>query len=174
MKTTSATVMLPLALASILGLSGCGKIRQLLFEKAAEKAIETGTGGQVDLSSSSGTITITDPNTGAKVQGGNAAKLPDGWPAKVPVYPGSTIQASLGTPSGKTVMLVTKDDVAKVSAFYKSALSSMKMQADMDVGTGRVTSYKDGNTTVGVTITGGSTGPGSGGCAINLSVNTGP
>jgi len=158
-------VVVLFTMGSLLLASGCSKIREKLFEKA----VETQTGGEVDLSSSSGGVTVKDPKTGAAVQAGSAAKLPDGWPSKVPPYPGGTIQAAMSSPNGKTVILVTNDTPAQVHAFYKDKLGGMKLQADVDLGSGKVLTYKDGATTVSCTIAANSGGSG-GATSVTLSV----
>lgn len=158
-------VVVVFAMGSLLVASGCSKIREKLFEKA----VETSTGGEVDLSSSSGGVTVKDPKTGAAVQTGSAAKLPDGWPSKVPTYPGATIQAAMASPNGKTVVLVTNDSPAQVHAFYKDKLGGMKLQADIDMGAGKVLTYKDGATTVSCTI-GANSGSTAGSTSVTLSV----
>lgn len=72
------------------------------------------------IDTSSGGTTVTDPKTGTTVTSGAAVKLPAGWPANVPVYPGATIRNALASLSGKTATLVTKDPAAKVADFYKT------------------------------------------------------
>jgi hypothetical protein len=79
------------------------------------------------------------------------AKVPDGWPSNVPVYNGS-ITAGMASPNGKTVVVTTSDSPSAVHDFYKSKLSSMKLQSDLDVGTAKVLVFRDGKTTISVNI----------------------
>lgn len=62
-------IALGLVLAALSALNGCNRVKEKLAEKAAEKAaekvVEQATGAEVDLGSSSGSVTVRDPKTGA-------------------------------------------------------------------------------------------------------------
>jgi hypothetical protein len=138
-----------LLLLCILPLVGCGKIR----EKLAGKAIETGTGGDVKISS--GGATVHDSKGGGTVSMGTDAKLPDDWPSNVPLYGGAKITAAMASPNGKTVMFETKDPPAKVADFYKEKLASLTKVTELDLGgTTRQLVFRDGKKTVQLSITG--------------------
>lgn len=97
-----------LVLATSALLVGCDKIQEKLAQKAAEKAVESASGGSVAINNgTSGGVTVTDPSTGATAVSGATVKLPAGWPANVPIYPGAAIRNALTSPSGKTVTLAT-------------------------------------------------------------------
>jgi hypothetical protein len=130
--------LLVLVSLSCLPLFGCDAIRERLAGKAKEKAVETTTGGDVKISSGTSGV-----GTGA---------LPAGWPASVPQYPGSKVASSMGTPQGKTAILETTDAPSAVASFYKSALSGMKLQADVDMGSNKVLTFNKGPQNVSITV----------------------
>ncbi len=137
-----------LVLVALSLVTGCGKIREKLAQKAAEKAVETSTGGDVKISS--GGVTVKDAKGGGAATFGDSAKLPDGWPSDVPAYPDAKIVASMATPQGKTTVMETKDAPAKVADFYKSKLSSFARQSDVDAAGVRQLVYKSGSRTIQV------------------------
>lgn len=155
-------VLLAVALAS----TGCGKIREKLAQKAAEKAIERSTGGEVQLGGSSGTVTVKDAKGGAQAQFGAGAKLPDDWPAKVPAYPGATVIASASTPNGKTAQMSSKDAPDKVFDFYKSKMSGLTKTGEVNLPNMRTMALKDGASTISITVMNGE----AGGSTISLSI----
>ncbi len=140
-----------LALCLLLLVTGCDRIQEAIANKAAEKAVESASGGPVKIDTSSGGTTVTDPKTGATVTSGAAIKLPAGWPASVPVYPGATVRNALTSPSGKTATLVTKDAPAKVADFYKTK-SGLKLESDLDLGQQHILVFKNGKGTVTVSL----------------------
>src|SRR4051812_26027482 len=108
-----AALVLCLIATTTLASTGCAKLREKLQGKQHDPDTETTT------TAAGGGGTITTGGT----------KLPEGWPASVPAYPGATITAAMATPQGKTAVMTTKDSPAKVHDFYKEKLSSsMKVQ----------------------------------------------
>lgn len=142
--------------ASLLGGTGCSKIQEKITEKvaekAAEKAVEAQTGGKVDIDSNNGSMKIKDEKTGAVVEWGTQAKLPDGWPSDVPIYPGAAIRGSLSVKDGMSVNLETTDSVDKVSSFYEAKFSGFKKELAMASGETKVTSYSKEKRQVTLTI----------------------
>lgn len=132
-----------IALVSLSLLSGCDKLTEKLGQKAAEKAIEGASGGDVKVDTSNGGVTVTDKKTGAVSQAGVAAKLPDGWPSSVPIYPGSVVRTAMVASGGKTVTLSVKDPPAKVVEFYKK--SSLELESEMDLGGQHMMNFKNGS-----------------------------
>ena len=100
-------------------LFGCQKAA----EKAAEKMVEAQSGGRISADISGGDVTVTDKETGAKMTMGEHAAMPEGWPADMPQYPGSTVLQSMtqDSPQGKHlhVMLHTQDSPKTVLDYYK-------------------------------------------------------
>ncbi|CAN5901984.1 hypothetical protein BH11MYX4_BH11MYX4_57460 [soil metagenome] len=148
---------LSLVLVTSFALVGCDKIQEKVAQKAAEKAVESASGGSVAVTNgTSGGVTVTDPSTGATAVSGAAVKLPAGWPANVPIYPGAAIRNALTSPSGKTVTLATKDTSAKFADCYKTK-SGLKLENDMDLGQQHMLMFKNGKGSVVVTL--GQAGP---------------
>jgi hypothetical protein len=83
------------------GIAGCGNAA----EELTERAIEEGTGGDVEIGDDG--VTITDEE-GNEVAIGDAAEVPETWPDDVPVPTGSIVSSS--TAGGTTTLLVTVDE----------------------------------------------------------------
>jgi hypothetical protein len=86
------------AAALALGVAGCGNAA----EELTERAIEEGTGGDVEIDDDGFTFTDEEGN---EVAVGDAAEVPENWPDDVPVPTGSIVSAS--TAGGTTTLLVT-------------------------------------------------------------------
>lgn len=147
-STTTLVAVLALALST----TGCKKIKEKLAEKAAEKVIETATGAEeVDLNGSSGGVTVKDAKGGV-VKVGTTAKLPEDWPASVPIYPSSTVVASMSANDAKIVHLQTKASVEDVATFYKQKMGGFTKEAELDLGDSKTLGYKKEKESVGIVI----------------------
>lgn len=127
-------------------LSGCQSIAEKITEKAVEVAIETKTGGDVDIDTSKqGAFSIKTKNEkGEEVTlDGQSGKVPDNWPKDIPAYPGAKVTASLLTGKNGMLMLETGDSTEKVLAFYKANVGSMKEEANMNAGGTSIVTYSD-------------------------------
>jgi DNA-binding NarL/FixJ family response regulator len=117
--TKVRTILILVLAAMAVMVFGCQKAA----EKAAEKMIEAQSGGKVSADISGGKVTVTDKETGAESVVGTGAKMPEGWPASMPQYPGSTVMQSVtqDAPEGKMlhVMMTTQDSPKAVLDFYK-------------------------------------------------------
>ncbi|MBN1654415.1 MAG: hypothetical protein JXA30_11655 [Deltaproteobacteria bacterium] len=119
---------------------GCDKAKDAIAEKAAEKLtekmIEKETGKKVDIESSDKSISIkTTDKKGNEVRLETGAQLPQDWPKKIPVYPGAEIEHSLAVSKRNyTISMLTSDSQSKVIEFYRSKLSELKQEAQMDMG----------------------------------------
>ena len=157
---------LALFLSALVLVTGCSKIREKLEEKAAEKvaekAIESSSDGDksVDLSSSSGGITVKDKKTGAVVRAGEGAKLPDDWPSsRVPIYPGSKVRLAASSPEGKSVQLMSTDKPEAIMAWYKSKMP--KPTSNLDMGKMKSLQLNDKDAAIAVMIVGGDSDEGT-------------
>ncbi len=130
--------------------SGCDKLAEKLGRKAAEKAVEGASGGDVKVDTSGGDVSITDKKTGTTSTGGENVKLPAGWPSNVPIYPGARIGHAMTSGTTKSATLLTKDPPAKVVDFYKKC--GLKLESDMNLGALQNLSFKNGNGTVNVIV----------------------
>ncbi len=105
--------------------AGCQQAAQKAAEGMAERAIEAQSGGKISADISGDTVTITDKETGGEtlVQTGKGGqRMPEGWPAELPKYPGSTILSSTRQEADEGVafhvMLHTSATAAEVADFY--------------------------------------------------------
>jgi len=108
-----------LALALSAPSFGCQKIKDKIQEKALEKAGVEKTGdGQ--------NITFKGQQPGEQLTFGNTQKIPDGFPADVPIYPGAKVLASaVSQQHGADTFSVTftvNDPVSNVVEFYNSKI----------------------------------------------------
>ena len=126
--------------------SGCDK----LAEKLGNKAVEGATGGDTKVDTANGSVTVTDKKSGIASTGGDNVKLPAGWPASVPIYPGAKIGNATVSGPNKTATFVTKDPPAKVADFYKK--SGLTLENDVDLGPMRTISFKNGKGSVNVIL----------------------
>ena len=129
----SARSLACVALVSLV--QGCQTITEKLTEKAVEAAIETQTGGDVDIKAGEGVTFKSKDSKGEEVViQSQTGKIPDAWPKDIPAYPGAKVNASLMSGKNGMLMLETTDPSEKVLAFYKSSLSGMKEHAIMNAG----------------------------------------
>ena len=126
-----------------------------LAERAEERAIEKGTGGQVQIDDQKGTFTVvTDAGT---VTMGSSATLPDDFPRSVPIYPHATPSFAAKSRDGKgkaawSVMLETADSKDQVAAFYKSSLTGFTQASTMDMGQSTMSVYQSAKYDVSLMI----------------------
>ncbi|MCL5269239.1 MAG: hypothetical protein M1457_01470 [bacterium] len=116
--------LLCLMVVSMLAVGGCGKKAE---EKMMEKAIEQDTGDKANVDLSKNKVTI-ESKDGGKIEiasgGDTSLKVPDDFPKDVFVYPGAKVEASIKTPDGVQLTLVTSDAMAKVTDAYKAKMKA--------------------------------------------------
>lgn len=139
------------SLALVIGVLGSGltalgcdliteKITQKVTEKAIERTIEEKTGGEVQVNEGS----LSFKNDKGTVALGAGAKVPDGWPQDVPLYPGAKVTAAMSNEAQIVLGLETSDSPEQAVAFYKDKLSGMKQEAAMNTTQQQMLVYKDG------------------------------
>jgi len=71
-------------------------------------------------------FTMTTPEGTLTTSSGKSAKVPDGFPKDVPIYPGAEVVSatSMAQMGMASVQLSTGDGVAKVAAYYKRELAA--------------------------------------------------
>jgi hypothetical protein len=107
--------------AAVLVLTGCGQAA----EKAAESAIESASGGDVQVDIGDQTMTFTDEEEGVRVQGGEGTQLPAAFPADLPTPPNGQLMSAAETPDGVSVVwTATGLDVASFDAYVASVRSA--------------------------------------------------
>lgn len=144
--SSRACVALVIA-AGCLG-SGCDliteKITQKVAEKAIEHTIEKQSGGDVQVDTSNGSVSVKSDKGTVEISGAGA-KLPDTWPKDVPLYPGATITMAISNDKQHMLGLETADSPEQAVAFYKDKLASMKQEVAMSTPQQEMLAYEDGN-----------------------------
>lgn len=129
--------------------AGCQKATEAAVNAALAKD-----GVQVNTNGESGTITSKDGTLTFNT--GGDAKLPADFPADVPLYAGAKLVSTMTLPTGMTVAQETGDALAKVAAFYKSAMTGKGWKQEVEVngeGSAMLT-YSQDKKTLQVTIGG--------------------
>lgn len=114
MNKSTAVLLAPLLTLSVMGF-GCNpfagvqeKINQKIGETVAEKIIEAGSGGKLDVEAEGGGFSFKDPKTGEVVSLGTNVKIPAGFPTDIPVYQDAKPSiASLSSDKMRAVLAVT-------------------------------------------------------------------
>jgi hypothetical protein len=148
--TRRAVVLVALALTA----SGCGKLREKLFEKKVEQA--TGSKVTVDESGRVNLLSKDDAGHETHVQFGDGTSLPADFPKAVPIFPGAKVIAvvSMGRKDAYLVTLDTTAPAEDVSAYYKKNLKGFKGESDIALGKTRMlTLAEPGGLNVSLTIT---------------------
>jgi len=98
---------------------GCKKLKESIEEKAMEKAgLE-----KTERDDQGQTFTFKGNKPGEEVTFGTTQKIPDNFPADVPVYPGAKVMAAAASGQDTfSITLTTNDPVAKVVEFYNSKI----------------------------------------------------
>jgi|SRR3989344_2988291 len=172
-KKTLWIVLLVILVLLIIGGFVVTRVIGAIGRKVIETAIEKGTEGDADVNFSNGEVTIQS-DKGSVTYG--STKLPDDWPADVPVYPSAMIGfsgSSLGTEDTKmTAMIqsVTEDSVESVMNFYKKEIVSKGWKitgTQATAGTSVIVAEKDTRALAIQVVTDGSSGS-----SITISVGT--
>ncbi|MBN2081636.1 hypothetical protein JW859_05435 [bacterium] len=126
-------IIILIAAAGLLVLAGCNRLGEKAGERIAERAMERATGEKVDIDvNQDGGATITHTEDGSVTTLGADAKLPAGWPAEVPVYPGAELIAATEVNEegnqGFHLGLKTADSGEDVLAFYRDKMAAAGYQ----------------------------------------------
>lgn len=116
-------------LASTLMLaSGCGKATEVAQEKAIEAALsQDGVKADVELDSRGDAVSYTSTtDDGTTMSAGDNVKLPEKFPADIPVVEGWKIQLVTGLAEKNmfNVMAVSQKKMDEVADFYKKELAA--------------------------------------------------
>ena len=153
-KQTKFYFLLPALFLAILTLAGCGKsISQKAGELAAEKIIETQSGGKANVDINGKNIKIETEQ--GKIESGENVKLPSDFPTDVYVIDGTIKVAVTGqNGEGQTVSIESDKSVAEVSAVYQEKLKSAgwKITGTMSFGEGATVVAEKDNRSVSVII----------------------
>jgi hypothetical protein len=135
MKRTVRVLLALAVVAALLAATGCGA----LIQQGAKTAVESATGVKVDESGNSVTVTGQD---GSSMTSSADGKIPEGFPADMPLYTPGTIKAGIvsNSDSGKGFMvsIETPDAWADVFAWYETQLKdkgwTIESTVKMDAG----------------------------------------
>lgn len=155
-KIAIGCVGILIILGILMGVAG-----NILFSKIGlnfmKKGIEQKTGISMDTAGKS--LTLKDSKTGAEVNFGGEAKIPAGFPKDFPLYPGATVEGNVSgveNQAGKGFWLIlgTKDDAAKVTAFYTANLpkNGWTVSSTMNLGPSSTWEITKGDTSGSVIV----------------------
>jgi hypothetical protein len=129
-------ILLPVLVLAILTLTGCGKsISQKAGEKAAEKIIESRTGGKVDVDVDGENVKFETEQ--GEIEAGGDVKLPSDFPNDIYVIGGKiNMVISNGEDGGYSVSVETDKSVEEASSIYQEKLKSeeWKITGTMNFG----------------------------------------
>jgi len=137
--------------AVALVLAGCGQESQ---ERAAEKAIEKSTGGKVKADLSEGKVAVKTDDAETVITPEGGGRVPEGFPADVPLYKGASVVAATKLKTGFFVILQSSDDAKRVADTCKAEMKAKGWEEEtaVNVPQGTVVSYKKAGHTVVATI----------------------
>lgn len=116
---------------------GCGKGTTVVTEDAIV-TVEQREGEEV--------ITSREANGTVSTFSEAGVALPDAFSKDIPLYPGATPVSHVSAKNGQSILFVTADGAAKVTAFYKEKLEGEGWKREAEVATGRhasLTNTKD-------------------------------
>lgn len=164
MNKTSAAFLLSLTALSVMGL-GCNpfasvqeKINQRIGEKVAEKMIETGAGGKINVDLKDGSFTVEDKETGEKGSFGFNAKIPANFPTDIPRYEGGQVFLATVSQDGKRAHITEyfyNQDGATLKDWYSQAIADQGYELISGTGLKEigVASYKKDNVEMAALVT---------------------
>lgn len=111
----------------------------------------------VNINTQSGSLDIKNKE-GDSLSIGGDAKIPEGFPADVPIYPSSKVDASSAIGGSYNLVISTKDSKNKVDSYYKTELENSGWTAGNDsitIDSGGTTqkTFSKGNQTLSVITT---------------------
>ncbi len=123
----SSLMLAVLCFALSMTLTGCFQspadmISEKVGEGLAEKAIESATGGKVDIDSSKGTMNIKSENGNTAISTGGDVKLPDNFPKILVVVDDAKITVATDMGDTSSVNYLTDMSKADLIEKYKSTL----------------------------------------------------
>jgi hypothetical protein len=140
-KPVSKRWILYVLLAGLLLVAGCNMVVGLIMSTVTEKAVEMGTG--LDIDQKNGTMTFQkgdDSVTFATGDGDAAVELPDGFPEDFPLPDDLNIDTSTSMAmEGNQVYILgfdTQESVRDLAAFYKQELTARGWTSAMETTDG--------------------------------------
>jgi len=146
------SLMIACFIAVCFCLTGCGKDSE---EKAVEKMIAQNTGGKATVDLDKGKMRVKTRDGGEMViNADGAVKLPADFPRDVFVIKNAEVKMTMDMPQGKTVSLVTGEDLTAVYDKYQQEMKSKGWteQMAMNMGEGASLVYEKGDRMTHITI----------------------
>lgn len=133
-------------------LSGCSS--RSVSERVMEKAIESQTGGDVNVDTKGEGITIKTEEGESQYSAGGGAKVPENFPKELIVSDDAKIIISSSSENVNTVAYVTGGEQGEIFEKYKNTLAELgwKKELEIDTGNGKMASFSKGVEKATVTI----------------------
>lgn len=130
-------------------LAACGNPAEQAAQNIVEQAVEGATGGDVDLSDDS--MSVTDAEGNEFAVGGDIT-MPDNWPAEVPEYSGTLSMVSVQTDGTAYAMWMADTTAIEAADGYGQQLTSagFALEQDSNMGGTIVREYRSDALTVSV------------------------
>lgn len=156
-------------LPALLLFGGCGEASDKIAEKAAEKAIENQTGGDVDIDADGGGVRVETPdgvfesdaegNFSMESEDGTVtagAGLPEDWPEDLPLPDGVEVVYGSSSPEGATVTLTGTGSVDDLMAEFEDLYGDWTAEDESTMESGgtsfRSARFVDGNRSLSVSV----------------------
>jgi len=145
-----AVVLAAVSVALVLAV-GCGRKKGSAARDAAVRAFS---GGSVEMDSDGEGARIRTPDGTVTVAGPRGGKLPPGFPANVPQYPGSSVVHSVVAEDAMGVTLQSPDSLQAITDYYKREMKAngWKEEGAIAMGESAMLAYSMGGTTVNIVI----------------------
>lgn len=121
MTWSSKTMVGAVVVTGALALAGCGQVAEKVGEEAAEKAIEQGSGGDVQLDLEDDSIKIEGEDGSLSIGGG---EMPEDFPSEVTLPPGGTVVAGSSFQDGKNTGWLVESTYADSPSTLSDSLAT--------------------------------------------------
>lgn len=158
MTTVRLTRILAAGGAGLLALStlvACGGASEQAAQTMAEEAVEGATGGDVDITDDSMTVTDAEGNEMAV---GADITIPDTWPADVPLFDGTLTVASVQADDTAYAMWTTDLDAASAADAYGESLTTAGYSLTQDTTVGDMVMREYRSSTRSISVVSGEVG----------------
>lgn len=155
MRNTRTRVLLSALLTSVLAMpivTACGSTAEDTAQSVVEQAVEGATGGDVEVSDDS--MTVTD-DSGNEFAVGEDITMPTNWPMDVPQYGGTLSMASVQTDGTAYAMWMTDASPAQAADDYGDLLTSEGFTLDQDSNMGGTVVREYQSATMAVSVVAG-------------------
>ncbi|MFZ2188242.1 MAG: hypothetical protein WAV73_01615 [Candidatus Moraniibacteriota bacterium] len=143
------------AFIAMLALSGCGPN---VGEKIMEKAIESQTGGKVNVNANNGEMTIKSKEGDISASGTGSATLSADFPKDIYIAPDAQIMVSLANGQNKSYSAVytTGMTASEIYAKYQEDLAlkgwAIEPQTEINTGDAKMIQYKKGTSRLNLIV----------------------